>query len=319
MKVYYCHQFVLPLPSGHRFPMDKYRLLYERVRQSNDGQFELVIPEAADELKLALAHDAGYVRRVFRGELSAHEIRELGFPWSAGLVERSRRSCGATIAACRAALAEGAAASLAGGTHHAHHDRPQGYCVFNDTAIAGRLMQREGKVQRVLIADCDVHQGNGTAAILRGDPSIFTLSIHGDANFPKRKEQSDLDIALPDGTGDEAYLDALQRGLREALERGRPDLMIYIAGADPYEKDRYGRLKLSKEGLAARDAFVYQACEQHGLPVAITMGGGYAPSIDDIVDIHYRSIALATELLAKSGAEKQRAPQTSSAIGHARY
>lgn len=299
MKVYYCHQFVLPLPSGHRFPMDKYRLLYERVRQSNDGQFELVVPQAASEDKLVLAHDAGYVGRVLRGQLSEREIRELGFPWSNGLVERSRRSCGATIAACQMALVEGTAASLAGGTHHAHHDRPQGYCVFNDTAIASRAMQRETRVKRVLIADCDVHQGNGTAAILRDDPSIFTFSIHGDANFPKRKEQSDLDIALPDGTGDEVYLDVLQRGLREALHRGQPDLVVYIAGADPYENDRYGRLKLSKQGLAARDALVYEACERHGLPVAITMGGGYAPNVDDIVDIHYRSIALAAERLAK--------------------
>jgi acetoin utilization deacetylase AcuC-like enzyme len=213
MKVYYCHQFVLPLPPGHRFPMDKYRLLYERVRQSNDGQFELVVPQAADEEKLALAHDTGYIRRVFRGELSEREIRELGFPWSEGLAERSRRSCGATIAACRAAREEGTAASLAGGTHHAHHDRPQGYCLFNDSAIAGRAMQRDGKVKRVLIADCDVHQGNGTAAILHDDPTIFTLSIHGDANFPKRKEQSDLDIALPDDTGDDLY--CRRRSLRE--------------------------------------------------------------------------------------------------------
>lgn len=299
MKVYYCHQFLLPLPPGHRFPMDKYRLLYERVRQSHDGQFELVVPQAADEDTLVLAHDTGYVGRVLRGELSEREIRELGFFWSEGLVERSRRSCGATIAACQAAREEGAAASLAGGTHHAHHDRPQGYCVFNDSAIASRLMQREGKVKRVVIADCDVHQGNGTAAILRDDPSIFTFSIHGDANFPKRKEQSNLDVALPDGTDDEGYLEALQYGLREALDRGQPDLVIYIAGADPYENDRYGRLQLSKQGLAARDALVYEICKQCGLPVAITMGGGYAPNVDDIVDIHYRSIVLAAERLAK--------------------
>jgi len=300
MKVYYCHEFVLPLPPGHRFPMDKYRLLYERVAQSNHGQFELHVPPAASEQQLMLAHDAGYVQRVISGALSEREIRELGFPWSEALVERSRRSNGATIAACRAALEDGAAASLAGGTHHAHRDRAQGYCVFNDSAVASRTLQRDGSVQRVLIADCDVHQGNGTAAIFRDDPTVFTLSIHGEANFPKRKEQSDLDIALPDGTGDDVYLQALRRGLSEALARAKPGLVIYLAGADPYAGDRLGRLGLTKEGLAARDALIYEQCGKHGLPVAVTMGGGYAHRVDDIVDIHYRSVVLAAELLTVS-------------------
>jgi acetoin utilization deacetylase AcuC-like enzyme len=297
MKVYYCHEFVLPLPPGHRFPMDKYRLLYERVAQSNHSQFELVVPPAASEQQLGLAHDADYVQRVIGGALSEREIRELGFPWSAALVERSRRSNGATIAACRAALQDGAAASLAGGTHHAHRDRAQGYCVFNDSAVASRTLQFDGSVQRVLIADCDVHQGNGTAAIFRDDPTVFTLSIHGEDNFPKRKELSDLDIALPDGTEDEAYLNALRRGLTEALARAQPDLVIYLAGADPYAGDRLGRLALTKNGLAARDALIYEQCSKHSLPVAVTMGGGYACRVDDIVDIHYQSVTLAAEQL----------------------
>jgi acetoin utilization deacetylase AcuC-like enzyme len=297
MKVYYCHEFVLPLPPGHRFPMEKYRLLYERVAQSNRGQFELLVPPAASEQQLRLAHDADYLQRVIDGALSEREVRELGFPWSEGLVERSRRSNGATIAACRAALDDGAAASLAGGTHHAHRDRAQGYCVFNDSAVASRTLQQDGSVRRVLIADCDVHQGNGTAAIFRDDPTVFTLSIHGGDNFPKRKEQSDLDIALPDGTEDEAYLHALELGLSEALCRAQPDVVIYLAGADPYVGDRLGRLALTKEGLAARDALIYQQCGKRGLPVAVTMGGGYAHHVDDIVDIHYRSISLAAELL----------------------
>jgi acetoin utilization deacetylase AcuC-like enzyme len=297
MKVYYCHEFVLPLPRGHRFPMDKYRLLYERVEQSNHGQFELIVPPAASEQQLRLAHDGDYVQRVISGTLSEREIRELGFPWSGALVERSRRSNGATIAACRAALEDGAAASLAGGTHHAHRARAQGYCVFNDSAVASRALQRDSSVRHVLIADCDVHQGNGTAAIFRDDPTVFTLSIHGEDNFPKRKEQSDLDIALPDGTGDDAYLYALQRGLSEALAWAKPDLVIYLAGADPYAGDRLGRLSLTKEGLAARDILIYQQCGKHGLPVAVTMGGGYAHHVDDIVDIHYRSVVLAAELL----------------------
>ena len=297
MKVYYCHEFVLPLPLGHRFPMDKYRLLYERVAQSNRGQFELVVPPAASEQQLRLAHDADYLQRVIDGALREREVRELGFPWSEELVERSRRSNGATIAACRAALEDGAAASLAGGTHHAHRDRAQGYCVFNDSAVASRTLQQDGSVQRVLIADCDVHQGNGTAAIFRDDPTVFTLSIHGEDNFPKRKEQSDLDIALPDGTEDEAYLHALEIGLSEALARAQPDLVIYLAGADPYVGDRLGRLALTKDGLAARDALVYEQCGKQGLPVAVTMGGGYAHRVEDIVDIHYRSVAFAAELL----------------------
>jgi acetoin utilization deacetylase AcuC-like enzyme len=297
VKVYYCHQFVLPLPPGHRFPMDKYRLLYERVVQANRGQFELVVPLPASEEQLVLAHDADYVQRVIRGALSEREIRELGFPWSEALVERACRSNGATIAACRAALEDGAAASLAGGTHHAHRDRAQGYCVFNDSAVASHTLQHEGSVRRVLITDCDVHQGNGTAAIFRGDPTVFTLSIHGEDNFPKRKEQSDIDIALPDGTRDEAYLHALERALSEALARAKPDLVIYLAGADPYAGDRLGRLALTKEGLAARDALVYEHCSRRDLPVAVTMGGGYANRVDDIVDIHYQSVTLAAELL----------------------
>lgn len=310
MKVYYCHEFVLPLPPGHRFPMDKYRLLYERVAQSNCGQFELLVPPAASEEQLRLAHDADYLQRVIDGALSEREVRELGFPWSEGLVERSRRSNGATIAACRAALEDGTAASLAGGTHHAHRDRAQGYCVFNDSAVASRTLQRDSSVQRVLIADCDVHQGNGTAAIFRDDPTVFTLSIHGEDNFPKRKEQSDLDIALPDGTEDEAYLHALELGLNEALGRAQPDVVIYLAGADPYVGDRLGRLALTKEGLAARDALIYQQCGKRGLPVAVTMGGGYAHHVDDIVDIHYRSISLAAELLT-GNAPASYSPQAS--------
>lgn len=303
MKVYYCHEFVLPLPPGHRFPMDKYRLLYERVAQGNHGQFELVVPPAASEQQLTLAHDANYVQRVIDGALSEREIRELGFPWSGALVERSRRSTGATIAACRAAMEDGAAATLAGGTHHAHRDRAQGYCVFNDSAVASCTLQRDGSVQRLLIADCDVHQGNGTAAIFRDDSTVFTLSIHGQDNFPKRKEQSDLDIALPDGTGDDAYLHAMERGLSEALAQAKPDLVIYLAGADPYGGDRLGRLALTKEGLAARDTLIYQRCGKHGLPVAVTMGGGYAHRVDDIVDIHYRSVELAAELLTGNAPE----------------
>ncbi len=299
MKAYYSHQFVLPLPANHRFPMEKYRLLHERVEQANDGQFELLVPERASDADILLAHDEKYLERIVYGCLNAREVRELGFPWSRELVERARRSVGATIAACCAAIEEGAAANLAGGTHHAARARAQGYCVLNDVAIAGRVAQREAKARRVLILDCDVHQGNGTAAILADDPTIFTFSIHGAKNFPVRKEPGDLDIELADGTGDTEYLEALDRGIAEALARSKPDLLIYIAGADPFAGDRLGRLNLSKEGLAARDELVYGHCIRHGLPAAITMGGGYADNVHDIVDIHYQSVALAAQTLER--------------------
>ncbi len=293
MKVYYCDQFVLPLPVGHRFPISKYRLLYERVAQSNSGQFELRVPDAAVDEDLLLAHDREYVWSVTNGALSDREIRELGFPWSLELVERSRRSNGATIAACHAALDEGVAVNLAGGTHHAHRDRGQGYCVFNDSVVAGRVMQREKLVRRVLVLDCDVHQGNGTATIVANDPTIFTFSIHGQKNFPVNKACSDLDIELPDGTDDDTYLEVLESGVVAAIVRAKPELVIFIAGADPYKGDRLGRLALSKQGLAARDELIFGYCDRYGLPVALTMGGGYAPDVQDTVDIHFQSVTRA--------------------------
>ena len=218
MRLFYSDTFVLPLPVGHRFPMEKYALLRERVAAAAIVPAErLQIPHAATDGELLRAHSAGYLGRAQAGELSAQEIRRIGFPWSPEMVERSRRSAGATIEACRAALSEGYAANLAGGTHHAFADHGEGYCVFNDSAIAARAMQAEGRAARVLILDCDVHQGNGTAAILSDDPSIFTFSIHGAKNFPFRKQHSDLDIELPDATADDAYLDALEGGVRTAI------------------------------------------------------------------------------------------------------
>ncbi|MDQ5959718.1 MAG: hypothetical protein QG592_798, partial [Pseudomonadota bacterium] len=239
MKLYYTDVFVLPLPPGHRFPMEKYSRLRQRLLAS--GEFtpaDFTTPAAATTEELQRAHDLAYIQRVSNGELGAAELKRIGFPWSPGMVERSLRSAGATLAACRAALADGCAANLAGGTHHAHADRGEGFCVFNDAAVAARAMQAEGRVRRVAIIDCDVHQGNGTAAILKGDDSVFTFSIHGARNFPFEKECSDLDIELADGTGDDAYLAALDTGLEETLARSQPELVIYLAGADPYAGDR---------------------------------------------------------------------------------
>jgi acetoin utilization deacetylase AcuC-like enzyme len=304
MKIFYHDQFVLPLPDNHRFPMSKYALLRERVvaaRLVPPGA--LRVGPAATDRQLLRAHTAGYVEKIKAGDLTRQEIRRIGFPWSPQLVERSRRSVGSTIAAGRAALEEGVAVNLAGGTHHAGPDWGQGYCVFNDVAVAARAWQGEGLVRRVVILDCDVHQGNGTAAICRDDDTIFTFSIHGAKNFPFHKEPGDLDVPLPDDTGDEAYLAALARGVEEALRRAKADVAVYLAGADPYEGDRLGRLALTQEGLAGRDRLVYEACRAAGLPVVVVMAGGYGRRVEDTVAIHFRSVCLAAELLRNRQAE----------------
>lgn len=294
MKAFYSDRFVLPLPSGHRFPMQKYRMLREAVAASlSDVVFEEA-PTTSDGV-LALAHHPGYIQRVSGGLLSESEQKTIGFPWSPDMVERSRRSAGVTIAACRAALEGGVGVNLAGGTHHAHADRGQGFCVFNDAAIAARLMQAERRVSRVAIVDLDVHQGDGTAAILEKDESVFTLSMHGEHNYPFDKACSDLDVALPDGTGDRDYLAGLDSALSEMFARFAPELLIFLAGADPYEGDRLGRLRLSMAGLAARDTMVMEAARARDLPVAIAMAGGYGRVIEETVAVHLQTIRIAAQ------------------------
>jgi acetoin utilization deacetylase AcuC-like enzyme len=292
MLAWYADHFVLPLPETHRFPMDKYRRLRERVAAELPG-VTLREPPAATDAELHRAHDAAYVARVSRGDLTTQEVRMIGFPWSPQMIERSRRSAGATIAACKSALRDGVSVNLAGGTHHAKHASGAGYCVFNDAAIAARLLQAEHGIERVAIVDLDVHQGDGTAEILGQALDVFTLSLHGDRNFPFRKERSHLDVSLPDGTGDDAYLGALDDALVTLERRLAPQFVIYLAGADPFEGDRLGRLKLSKTGLAARDARVFDWCRTRDLPLAIAMAGGYAENIDDIVDIHFSTVCQA--------------------------
>ncbi len=286
----------MALPEGHRFPITKYALLRKRITDSNLFKLQdLYISRAATAAEITRVHDPDYLRRVQNGQLTAREIRRVGLPWSPGLVERARRSAGATVEASFAALSEGIAVHLGGGTHHAFSEQGQGYCVFNDGAIAARSLQAETHIRRVLILDCDVHQGNGTAAILQNDPSIFTFSIHGKKNFPFHKEKSDLDIALDDGAGDPIYLDAMHKGIMESLKRANAEIVIYLAGADPYADDRLGRLALSKEGLARRDRLVLHTCRKSKLPVAITLAGGYAPNIEDTVDIHFQTLQIAAE------------------------
>jgi acetoin utilization deacetylase AcuC-like enzyme len=279
--------------------MAKYSRLRERVIARG-----LVSPErlsdapAASWEDLGLVHTIDYLNAVAAGTLPAEVQRRIGFPWSPGMVERSRRSVGATIAAARAALADGLAVNLAGGTHHAFTDRGEGYCVFNDVAVGSRVLQRDHQVVRIAVVDCDVHQGNGTAAIFRDDPTVFTFSMHGANNFPFRKEVSDLDVNLDDGTGDGEYLGLLSVHLDAVLQRHEPEFVFYLAGADPYEGDRLGRLKLTVAGLRARDELVLGRCRALGLPVAISMSGGYAPDIDAIVTIHANTVAVASALAA---------------------
>ena len=294
LRAFYSDHFVLPLPEGHKFPMAKYSRLRERILAEG-----IVSPHDLHEAPLAviedlrLVHEAGYVDAVLTGTVAPEIQRRIGFPWSPQMVERSRRSVGATIAAAHAALDEGVAANLAGGTHHAFADRGEGFCVFNDVAVAARVMQRDQLARRIAIVDLDVHQGNGTAAIFTGDASVFTFSMHGDKNFPFKKELSDLDVPLADGTGDDEYLSLLQSHLPGILNRHQPDFVFYLAGADPFEGDRLGRIKMTIDGLKRRDQIVMEACAAARLPVAISMSGGYANDIDAIVSIHTNTIRTA--------------------------
>ena len=297
MKIFYTDHFVLPLPEGHRFPMAKYARLRQRVIESNIvPPHELIEPEPATRAQLLSVHSREYIARVFDGTLDEQEQRRIGFPWSPAMVERSRRSVGATIGAARAALRDRFAVSLAGGTHHAYSDRGEGYCVFNDVAVAIRCLQTERMIRRAAIFDCDVHQGNGTAAIFRDDPSVFCFSVHGSNNFPFRKERSTLDIALPDRAGDDEFLAAISAGVAAAFAQGPYDIAFYIAGADAHERDRLGRLRVSAPALADRDQTVLTACASIALPVVLVMGGGYGTDIDETVSIHLHSVLTAAEL-----------------------
>ena len=293
MKAFYVNDFVLPLPPDHRFPMSKYSGVYERVKEA--GIADLCVPTAATDVQILRCHSEHYLRRVENGHLTDAEIRRIGFPWSTLMVERCKRSSGATIAAGYAALTDGVAVNLAGGTHHACSDHGEGFCVFNDAAITARELQTCAGIERVLIVDCDVHQGNGTAQITHNDPTIFTFSIHGEKNFPHRKFPSDLDIGLSDGTSDDDYLMYLEEGLRRAIFLSNPDFAVYISGADPFIGDKLGKLHLTKEGLAKRDRLVMTMLREANLPVAVAMGGGYAPNITDIVDIHFQTVLIASQ------------------------
>ncbi|QWD98156.1 histone deacetylase [Polynucleobacter sp. MG-5-Ahmo-C2] len=294
MKAFYTDHFVLPLPEGHRFPMEKYSRLRDLVNTITD--IELVEAPAASDTQILYAHDPNYLINIIEGKLSPQAQREIGFPWSEQMVERSRRSAGATIAAAKTALEEGISVNLAGGTHHAYRDMGSGFCVFNDSAIAARALQKEiNSKLKIAIIDLDVHQGNGTASILQNDSSIFTLSIHGENNFPFKKEQGDLDLGLQDGCDDQTYLSSLAQCLDVLSTRFQADCLIYLAGADPHEDDRLGRLKVSKDGMRLRDEAVFQHALDRNIPVAMSMAGGYGKEIGSTVDIHFQTIKTALQ------------------------
>jgi acetoin utilization deacetylase AcuC-like enzyme len=289
LKVFYAATQLQPLPAGHRFPMGKYEKLKECLLKELP-QIQLIQSKPASLGELALVHTPFYVEQVLNGQLPPEVQREIGFPWSEGMVERARASVGATIMAAKEALACGVSANMAGGTHHAYADRGGGFCVFNDVAVAARLIQSQTdrllkKRSKVLLVDLDVHQGNGSAKIFANDPSVFTFSMHGAKNFPFRKEKSDMDIELPDGCEDGPYLEALDQALLCLAGQFQPDFIFYLAGADPHVGDRLGRLSISTEGLRARDERVFSWARQMRAPLAFVMAGGYGTQMEDTLKV----------------------------------
>jgi acetoin utilization deacetylase AcuC-like enzyme len=287
-------RYAITLPDGHRFPMPKYARLRDRVLAEGLVRPECMHdPGRATRDELLLVHTPAYVDAVTAGTLPAAEQRRIGLPWSPAFVERAYRVVRGTVEAARHAMDAGLAMNLAGGTHHAFADRGEGFCTFNDVAIAIRGLQHAGRIRRAAIVDLDVHQGNGTHAIFAGDPSVYTFSMHGAKNFPFHKVPGSRDVELPDGTGDEAYLALLAEHLPQVLRAASPDLVVYLAGADPHEHDRLGRLALTFEGLARRDALVLEACREVGLPVCLTIAGGYGQDVDETVSVHVNTVRVA--------------------------
>ncbi|MFN7950016.1 MAG: histone deacetylase [Blastocatellia bacterium] len=296
MRICYSDHYQIPLSPTHPFPITKYKMARDRLlAEGTITHWHLTDPGLAAHEDILLVHDQDYWFRCANGALTAAEVRRIGFPWSPALVRRSRAAAQGTITAACNALRDGIASNLAGGTHHAFPDHGEGYCVLNDIAIATRVLQRDGLARRVVVIDCDVHQGNGTAAIFNGDPEVFTFSMHGEKNFPLRKEVSRLDLSLPDGTRNDEYLKVLSEYVPAILREHQPDIVFYQAGVDPHERDRLGRMKLTLEGLRQRDQFVIAACRTAGVPVVTTMGGGYGKDISDTVEGHCNTVRVALE------------------------
>jgi acetoin utilization deacetylase AcuC-like enzyme len=302
MRVSYTPRYYADIGEGHVFPIRKFELVRDLLlAEGTLTPADILEPEPAPLEDVLLVHTEDYVLRLRSGSLTAREIRRLGLPWSKALVRRSFLATGGTLLAARNALEAGVAANLAGGTHHAFPERGEGFCVLNDVAIAIRVLQRDRRILSASVVDCDVHQGNGTAAIFRDDPNVFTFSMHGAKNYPLFKERSTLDVELPDGTGDEAYLKSLEENLPHALGH-EPEIVFYLGGADPFVGDRLGRLALSMEGLRARDELVLSECRDRGIPVVTVMSGGYAASLSDTVEIHSNTIRAALAIFHQAGA-----------------
>ena len=296
MRVYQSDQYTLPLPENHRFPMQKYRLLKEALIQhkilSNDQIVEAPLIEIED---LYLAHDKQYVDHIINGTLDPKEQRKIGFPWSPVMPLRSRASVGGFVAACQYALENGFAGNLSGGTHHAHRAQGGGFCVFNDFAVATHVLKQKHKITQLAIIDLDVHQGDGNASMLQGSPGVFIFSMHGEKNYPFKKIESDLDIALANQCQDDEYLTKLSEALPKVLAT-KPQMILYQAGVDPLFSDKLGHLALSFEGLKQRDQLVLGLCKENGIPVAIAMGGGYAEPINDSIKAHLNTYIVAKEI-----------------------
>ncbi|MEW6128124.1 MAG: histone deacetylase [Acidobacteriota bacterium] len=297
MRAFHSNQYVIELPENHTFPIIKYGEIRNRlVSEATLADNQITEPQLATRDEILLVHTADYYDRFIAGELTERELRRLGLPYSEVLVRRSRFSVAGTIHAARAAMLEGISANLGGGTHHAFSDHGEGFCVFNDIAVAINLLRAEGRIHRAAVIDCDVHQGNGTAAIFATDPEVFTLSLHGEKNYPLIKQSSTIDVALADNTEDEEYLDRLEQHLAPVLDRFRPDIVFYQAGVDPLNTDRLGRLALTHEGLMRRDALLFKACLARSLPCVITLGGGYAKNVEDTIEAHCNTIRTANEI-----------------------
>ena len=294
-RLYYSDQYEIPLPPGHKFPVRKYRLLRETLAAC--GLFRLEPAPQADPRVIELAHEADYVRRFLEGTLSAAEVRRIGFPWSEGLVQRTLASVGGTLAAADDALATGFGGTLSGGTHHASRSAGSGFCVFNDIAVAARSLMAQQRVERVAVVDLDVHQGDGTAEIFAAEPRVLTRSVHARNNFPFRKRAGDIDVELEDGVGDAEYLAVLERVLPAAFEFA-PDIVFYQSGVDALASDRLGKLSLTHAGLAERDGLVFEQCRRHGVPVVVTLGGGYSEPVELTVQAHAATFLTAAKILA---------------------
>jgi acetoin utilization deacetylase AcuC-like enzyme len=302
LPLVYHPDFVAPLPPQHRFPMPKFGRVYQTlIREGIASPDQFHVPEQASPRVLELVHDPAYIRSFLTGSIEPHAMRRIGLPWSDSLVVRTCTAVGGTLLTAQLAMQHGLACSTAGGTHHAHADFGSGYCIFNDLAIAARHIIRDGKAQRVLIVDLDVHQGDGTASIFRGDSSVFTYSVHCGTNFPFRKQAGDLDIDLPAGTDDRTYLDCLHHHLPRLLAEIAPDLVLYDAGVDPHIEDRLGKLALTSPGLFARDYYVISTCLSAGVPIACVIGGGYDRNTDRLAQRHCLLHRAADEVFSEFG------------------